>query len=327
MEGLCQFHKYGFCKLKDECPNLHVKEECTNGLFCKTIQSCALRHPKMCRRMVLEGLCQFKDKCAYKHKKTMNSQSVDNDVHEDVKKLKDEVITLKSTIISIVKTREKGDILENTVKGLREEIEIIKASNKQIVEHIKQMEKDHTDESEVESSIISGTECTCDTSKSRSAVKLKSGNMTFKCDICEYTSKTYISMNKHKNTKHGKLKCEDCSKICKSDDDMEKHIKSCHIETSEKYDLSGIDSSMCPICGKNCQTKTKVCEHFEKDHMENKEGYKNQSLSDILTLEAKKSLTENCDEDIEWTNENVDELLDRFEAQMREAECTNSDSE
>ena len=52
---------------------------------------------------------------------------------------------------------------------------------------------------------------------------------------------------------------------------MEKLVKSCHIETSEKYDLSGIDSSMCPICGKNCQTKTKVCEHFEKDHMENKE--------------------------------------------------------
>ena len=37
----------------------------------------------------------------------------------------------------------------------------------------------------------------------------------------------------------------------------------------------------------------------------------------ILTPEAKKSLQENCDGDIVWNNENVDELFDRLEAHMK----------
>ena len=54
--------------------------------------------------------------------------------------------------------------------------------------------------------------------------------------------------------------------------------------------------------------------------MENIEYYKDQSLSMILTPAAKKSLRENSDEDILWTDENVDELLDRIEAQLKEVD-------
>ena len=32
------------------------------------IKPCSLRHPKMCIRIIIEGLCYFEEKSAYKHK-------------------------------------------------------------------------------------------------------------------------------------------------------------------------------------------------------------------------------------------------------------------
>ena len=69
-----------------------------------------------------------------------------------------------------------------------------------------------------------------------------------------------------------------------------------------------------------------MCEHFGKDHMENIDNKKEQQVSEVLTPEAKKSILENCNEDLTWTSENVDTLLDRFEAQLKQAECNDSDS-
>ena len=75
------------------------------------------------------------------------------------------------------------------------------------------------------------------------------------------------------------------------------------LEVSDKYDSSDIDSSICSICNKNCKTKTQVCEHFGKDHMENINNKKEQQVSKILTPEAKKSIIENCNEEITWTSD------------------------
>ena len=61
--------------------------------------------------------------------------------------------------------------------------------------------------------------------------------------------------------------------------------------------------------------------------MENIDNKKEQQVSEILTPEAKKRIIENCNEDIMLTSENVDKLLDKFEAQLKEAECDDSDSE
>ena len=99
MDSSCQFHKFGYCKLKDNCERVHVREECTDGLHFQSIKTCSLRHPKKCRRIVLEGLCGFGKKCAYNHKRRSHGQSVnDDDIREEVHKLKIEVAILKSTI-------------------------------------------------------------------------------------------------------------------------------------------------------------------------------------------------------------------------------------
>ena len=61
--------------------------------------------------------------------------------------------------------------------------------------------------------------------------------------------------------------------------------------------------------------------------MENISNEKDQPLSELLTPAAKKSLQDNDIEDIVWNDNNVDELLDGFKAQLKAAECSDSDDE
>ena len=31
MDNICQFKKFGYCKMKSQCKNFHVRGECENG--------------------------------------------------------------------------------------------------------------------------------------------------------------------------------------------------------------------------------------------------------------------------------------------------------
>ena len=66
-----------------------------------------LKAPQMCKRMVLEGLCGFGEKCAYSHQMRSSSLSRENqNVHEEVRILKAEVETLKEAIKSLIYIRK-----------------------------------------------------------------------------------------------------------------------------------------------------------------------------------------------------------------------------
>ena len=117
---------------------------------------------------------------------------------------------------------------------------------------------------------------------------------------------------------------DECVNKTKLNKDKEKFNASIP-KVSDKFDLSGIVNSICHICNKICETKTEVCEYLKEEHIENIDNDRNQPLSVLLNLAAKKSFKENYNEDIIWTY--VNELLDRFEAQLKEAEGSNSYSE
>ena len=38
MDNICKFHKFGYCKLQDECEKQPVKEEYVEGYNCKVIK-------------------------------------------------------------------------------------------------------------------------------------------------------------------------------------------------------------------------------------------------------------------------------------------------
>ena len=48
MNHVGKFHKFGYVKLKEIYEKEHVNRECQEGSQCKSIQTSALRHPKMC---------------------------------------------------------------------------------------------------------------------------------------------------------------------------------------------------------------------------------------------------------------------------------------
>ena len=137
MDSACPFFKFGYCKLKDDCARVHVKEECKDGLQCKVIKTCFLRHPKMCKRIVLEGICGYKERCAYNHKIGFHVNNVnDGAIQEDVNNLKTEVENLKNTIESLVSIRQEFDKITNSVKDIKKEIYMLKAGNKEVEKRI-----------------------------------------------------------------------------------------------------------------------------------------------------------------------------------------------
>ena len=106
----------------------------------------------MCKRIVLEGLCGYGEKCAYSHKIRSNLLSLENEnVHEDVEILKAEVTSLKKATKSLTSIREEGEELNRYVKDIKEEIQFLDASNRKLVPRIVRLEEDLTDEPAKES--------------------------------------------------------------------------------------------------------------------------------------------------------------------------------
>ena len=67
-EEVCFYQKFGFCKYKEMCSKGHLDQECKDINACKIKKVCDKRHPKICKRYVLERSCVFGEKCEYLHK-------------------------------------------------------------------------------------------------------------------------------------------------------------------------------------------------------------------------------------------------------------------
>ena len=195
MNNICQFHKFGYCKLKDKCEKEHVNRECPEGSHCKGIQTCALRNPKMCKIIVMEGICHFREKCSYNHKRKDNWKSdYNNDLHDNVKKLKEEVGSLKNTIQSLIKTREECDQLKNHVEDITEEIKLLTKSYNEIKTMIDYLENYPVEESDI-------AEVNVSNEKQNTVNKNK-------CSEFGFVGNKQVSIKKHINTIHAPINME-----------------------------------------------------------------------------------------------------------------------
>ena len=61
-EQVCLHQKFGFCKYKEKCNKRRLDEEC------KDLGNCDKRHPKLCRRYILEVSCSYGERCEYLQK-------------------------------------------------------------------------------------------------------------------------------------------------------------------------------------------------------------------------------------------------------------------
>ena len=59
------YHKFVFCKYKENCRNHHHQEHCEDLSACRTKKTCFKRHLKVCRNFSSENGC--KQDFAYHH--------------------------------------------------------------------------------------------------------------------------------------------------------------------------------------------------------------------------------------------------------------------
>ena len=257
MDYICKHNKFGYCKLKDECEKYHVNEECKDGIHCKAIKACPLRHPKMCRRIVLEGLCGFGEKCAYNHKTRLNLHGVDNDdIHEDVKKLREEVKQLKITLEVITSIQREGEILKDSIKELEEDIKLLKTSNKALVKRITELEEDLTDESFEESNSFEHEN------------QIKETTLELKCLKCDFTANTELSLKKHINTKHAP-KYDQLANPEESDATETECSFEGFEDIDDMFQLEIVEDEQvfaCNICNEGFDKHDEIKKHIEENH-------------------------------------------------------------
>ena len=111
-DKICQYEKYGICKLKKECPNYHPTLVCDDKKC--TIKLCRKRHPVTCRYASV-GVCQFGNSCKFDHR-----------IMDDLKSHKDKIIQMERDF------KLKIDDLEKKYKKVTTQCDDLKKENSQI---------------------------------------------------------------------------------------------------------------------------------------------------------------------------------------------------
>ena len=100
---VCKHFQTGFCKFRNECRKLHIKEICQNK-DC-TSQSCNKRYPKPYKYYKSNQACKFGEFCCYEHFKSTEQN--------DNEKLLEKVTQMENTIKTMSKQLK---LLEEKVK-------------------------------------------------------------------------------------------------------------------------------------------------------------------------------------------------------------------
>mgnify|MGYP001292973045 FL=1 len=130
--NICHYHKYGYCRAKNECERFHSSQTCSKTNC--DIKSCSDRHPQQCRFYASQGFCKFGDSCFYDHKTTDQNKTLKSQF-EDLKSKHDEILKVTS------KQEEKIRFLEYKLDMLgRQMIGAVRELSEHI-EHIENISK------------------------------------------------------------------------------------------------------------------------------------------------------------------------------------------
>ena len=248
MDNVCKYHKFGYCKYNNQCEKNHVKGECKDGNICPKIQVCNLRHPKMCKRMAMEGYCRLEAKCAYKHGPRVLQPNDDN--KEDIKSIKAELDVLKQTVKTLMTIKEEGHVLQKEIKVIKEEIRLVVVQNKVIADKISQLENDVEYESEEEDEnekdevpshqhddrVTKEEENNFDDFEELYQIESVDGELLYACNVCNEALDTENEMKEHLNKDHKEL-ILNINKTADNNhqnlDTMQKSPKRLHVDQSK----------------------------------------------------------------------------------------------
>ena len=132
-KGICHYHKYGYCRMKDECDRYHSDKICRRT-DCD-VRNCSDRHPQACRFYASMEFCKFMDSCMYDHQKIDQNRSLVAKI-DDITKKYDGLMK---------KTLEQDE----TIKFLLEQFQNLSRQTigavKEISEHIEAESREESD--------------------------------------------------------------------------------------------------------------------------------------------------------------------------------------
>ena len=226
---VCLHQKFGFCKYKEKCNKRHLDEECKDLVNCGSKKTCDKRHPKLCRRYVLEGSCSYGERCDYLHKEKYISPAdhrLKGRIDELEKVLGEKVSEEKKMAVAIMELEKVVKAMSRKIIHLEEEIISVKASN-----HKACLNEPFKDTLEFKNSTPVSEKKVLAVGDTKSK---KSKKDQYKCEKCDYKCKREETLLKHMNLKHEHQECKICSKSFSSTVELLQHIAKEH-NISEEY--------------------------------------------------------------------------------------------
>ena len=167
-EELCKFYRGGHCKFGEKCEKSHRIETCDSFPCLK--ENCSKRHPPLCRFFSRFGRCKFKLECSYLH------------VINNFKALETEIDNLQKEVNHLKAENETLKLLMVRLSNLENEVNLMKTSP------CEKCDEKSTSASELEEHMVSNHEQIL--------------TDVFKCELCEYSSKSKKGVKIHTKTKH-----------------------------------------------------------------------------------------------------------------------------
>ena len=129
-KGICHYHKYGYCRMKDECDRYHSTKICRNTNC--DVRTCSDRHPQACRFFASMDFCKFMDSCMYDHKKIDQNRSLLAKI-DDLTKKYDEVMKKSSEQEDTIKFLlvQFQNLSRQTIDAVKEITERIEADSRE----------------------------------------------------------------------------------------------------------------------------------------------------------------------------------------------------
>ena len=162
-QNVCKFNKFGYCKYKELCRNLHVNEKCE--IVSCDLSTCMLRHPKLCKYFAQYKQCKFHP-CRFEHvemetdleKLQLDNQKTSEKVsnleqilkekehlENDIKNCDERIVQFEEVIKKLEKTiHDRNESLNEILK--KEETNVLRKRN--ILQRIEDLEKKNSEKDE-----------------------------------------------------------------------------------------------------------------------------------------------------------------------------------
>ena len=256
-QNVCRYNKFGYCRYKETCRNLHENEVCESQ-SCE-IYACNKRHPRHCRYYRDYNRCKF-NPCKFKHVKYPSPETEIEKLREDQTKVSakvneiDILLNEKMNLEKDIKIcNDKLDVFEKKIQTVEETLkkkESQISQKKNILERVEALEKICDDKDKAIEHLTNKIQkLEQDLSKVYENKKEEADSPeSVACEFCEFSAKNERGLKLHMKAKHEITKieiqvfCKATEKYLSSDrDNYRKEIES-EIDVLEDVVDMDIDS-------------------------------------------------------------------------------------